>query len=161
MRPYYATAPTSSSTRSARSRSSQERLLFTGLVADLRGAAADVERRTSHQLCSYVLFTNIDLTIEQHERLRTAILDGITDGHVQSPLSVLLISLRCSIGCPICARPSLLLAPSEPGGESWDAHERAVIFPRAPFTGRDQLVTTLRAWLDDPDCGLSLYLAPT
>jgi hypothetical protein len=36
-------------------------------------------------------------------------------------------------------------------GESWDAHERAVIFPHAPFTGRDPQLTTLRAWLDDPD----------
>jgi hypothetical protein len=36
-------------------------------------------------------------------------------------------------------------------GESWDAHERAVIFPLAPLTGRDQLLAGMRAWLDDPE----------
>jgi hypothetical protein len=56
--------------------------VVTTLVADLRRAADDVETRTGQQITSYVLFTNIDLTVEQHERLRTAILDGITDGHV-------------------------------------------------------------------------------
>jgi hypothetical protein len=36
-------------------------------------------------------------------------------------------------------------------GESWDSHERALIFPHAPLTGRDDLVASIRRWIDDPN----------
>jgi hypothetical protein len=36
-------------------------------------------------------------------------------------------------------------------GESWDAHERALIFPHAPLIGRDELLTSLRSWIDDSE----------
>ncbi len=128
--------------------------VVTALVGDLRGAAADVELRAGQQLSSYVLFTNIDLTIEQHERLRTAILHGIPDGHVH----VAVIG-AANLAAMLNRLPHLRSGFFATGafrtwGESWDAHERAVIFPHAPFTGRDQLLTTLRAWLDDPDVRL-------
>jgi hypothetical protein len=121
------------------------------LVADLRGAAADVERQTGQHLSSYVLFTNIDLTVEQHERLRTAIVGGIADGHV----NVAVIG-AADLAAMLNQLPHLRSAffttdAFRTWAESWDAHERAVIFPRTPLTGRDQLLTTLRAWLDDPN----------
>jgi hypothetical protein len=36
-------------------------------------------------------------------------------------------------------------------GESWDVHERATIFPRAPLIGRDELLATIGNWLRDPE----------
>ena len=125
--------------------------VVTTLVADLRRAADDVETRTGQQITSYVLFTNIDLTVEQHERLRTAILDGITDGHVH----VAVIG-AADLAAMLNQLPHLRSAFFATGafrtwGESWDAHERRVIFPHAPLTGRDLPLTTLRAWLNDPD----------
>ena len=125
--------------------------VVTALVADLKGAAAGVERRTSQRLSSYALFTNIDLTIEQHDRLRTAILDGITDEHVH-----VAIVGAADLAAMLNQLPHLRSAFFATGafrtwGESWDAHERGVIFPRAPLTGRDQLLTTVQAWLNDPD----------
>jgi hypothetical protein len=123
--------------------------VITGLVAELRGAAADVELRTGERLSSYVLFTNIDLTIEQHERLRTAILVG--GGHVK----VAVIG-AADLAAMLNRLPHLRSAFFATGafrtwGESWDAHARAVIFPHAPLTGRDQLLTDIRAWLDDAE----------
>jgi hypothetical protein len=125
--------------------------VVTTLVADLQGAAADIESRTGQQLSSYVLFTNVDLTIEQHDRLRTAILDGIADGHIH-----VAVVGAADLAAMLNQLPHLRSAFFATGafrtwGESWDAHERAVIFPHAPLTGRDQLLDTLRAWLNDPD----------
>jgi hypothetical protein len=125
--------------------------VITGLVAELRGAAVDVELRTGQRLSSYVLFTNIDLTIQQHEKLRTAILEGITDGHV----NVAVIG-AADLAAMLNRSPHLRSAFFATGafrtwGESWDAHERAVILPHAPITGRDQLLTDIRSWLDDPE----------
>jgi hypothetical protein len=125
--------------------------VVTKLVADLGGAAADVERRTRQQLSSYVLFTNIDLTIEQHEKLQTAILEGIADGHIH-----VAVVGAADVAAMLNQLPHLRSAFFATGafrtwGESWDAHERALIFPHAPLTGRDHLLTTLRAWLHDPD----------
>jgi hypothetical protein len=125
--------------------------IVTGLIAELRGAAADVEQRTGHHLSSYVLFTNIDLTIEQHERLRTAIAEGITDGHVTVAVIGAANLAAMLNGLPHLRSAFFATGAFRTWGESWDAHERAVIFPHAPLTGRDQLLTTLRAWLNDPD----------
>jgi hypothetical protein len=125
--------------------------VVTGLVAELRGAAADVELQTGQYLSSYVLFTNVDLTIEQHERLRTAIVEGITDGHV----NVAVIG-AADLAAMLNQLPHLRSAFFATGafrtwGESWDAHERAVVFPHAPLTGLDHEITTVRAWLEDPE----------
>jgi hypothetical protein len=125
--------------------------VISGLVAELCGAAADVELRTSERLSSYVLFTNIDGTIKQHERLRAAILEGITDGHV----NVAVIG-AADLAAMLNQLPHLRSAFFATGafrtwGESWDAHERAVSFPHAPLTGRDEVLTTVREWLDDPE----------
>src|SRR5262249_12214178 len=43
--------------------------LVSALATELRGEAAKIERETEYLLSSYVLFTNIDLTIEQHATL--------------------------------------------------------------------------------------------
>ena len=47
------------------------------LLSDLRGAALVVESRTGKRLASYILWTNIDLTLEQKGALRAAMLKGI------------------------------------------------------------------------------------
>jgi hypothetical protein len=125
--------------------------IVTGLVTELRGAAADVELRTGQQLRSYVLFTNVDLTIEQHDTLRATILDGITDGHVS--VSVVGAADLAAMLNQLAYLRSAFFATGafRTWGESWEAHERAVIFPHAPLTGRDGLVATIRGWLDNPE----------
>lgn len=123
--------------------------IVTALVQDLRGAAAEVERRTGQRLDSYVLFTNVDLTIEQHERLRAAILDGVADGHIHAA-----VVGAADLAAMLNQLPHLRSAFFATGafrtwGESWDAHERGVVFPRAALIGRDPVLATLRACLED------------
>ena len=149
-RPFCDPATTSFSTRDARSRNSRARIV-TGLAAELRGAVRTVEQRTGQQLSSYVLFTNVDLTIEQHDTLRTAIIDGITDGYVS--VSVVGAADIAAMLNQLAYLRSAFFATGgfRTWGESWDAHERADIFPHAPLTGRDELVATIRGWLDNPE----------
>ena len=125
--------------------------IVTGLAAELRGAVRTVEQRTGQQLSSYVLFTNVDLTIEQHDTLRTAIIDGITDGYVS--VSVVGAADIAAMLNQLAYLRSAFFATGgfRTWGESWDAHERADIFPHAPLTGRDELVATIRGWLDNPE----------
>jgi hypothetical protein len=131
--------------------------IVTGLVTELRGAAADVELRTGQQLRSYVLFTNVDLTIEQHDTLRATILDGITDGHVS--VSVVGAADLAAMLNQLAYLRSAFFATGafRTWGESWEAHERAVIFPHAPLTGRDGFEVGLIIL----KCGSSLCPAPT
>jgi hypothetical protein len=125
--------------------------VVTGLAGELRGAAAEVEERTGQRLSSYALFTNVHLTVEQHETLHTAILAGITDEHASvavvgaADLAAMLNQL------PHLRSAFFATAAFRTWGESWDAHEKGVIFPRAPLTGRDALVASIRDWIDDPN----------
>jgi len=50
--------------------------VFWTLISGVKGAAADVVVRTGKKLDRYVLFTNIDLSHEQKEKLRQSIVDG-------------------------------------------------------------------------------------
>ena len=42
--------------------------IVSDLCGDLKGAIADVERRTGKSLTSYVFFTNVDLTPDHHDQ---------------------------------------------------------------------------------------------
>jgi hypothetical protein len=122
----------------------------TAVGADLRGAAADIERRKGQRLSSYVFFTNVDLTVEQHDTLRAAILDGISDGHVS--VSIVGAAELAAMLNQLAHLRSAFFATGafRTWGESWDAHERTLIFPHAPLIGRDEPLASLRGSLEDP-----------
>jgi hypothetical protein len=125
--------------------------IVSSLAAELRGAAADIERQRGKPLSSYVFFTNIDLTVEQHDTVRAAILDGISDGHVSVSI-VGAAELAAMLNQFAHLRSAFFATGAfRTWGESWDAHERALIFPHAPLIGRDELVASLRGWIEDPE----------
>jgi hypothetical protein len=125
--------------------------LVSALTRDLRGAAAKIELETGQPLSSYVFFTNIDLTIEHHATLSAAILDGISDGHVSVSV-VGAADLAAMLNDLVHLRSAFFATGAfRTWGQSWAAHERAVIFPHAPLIGRADLLTSLRSWIDDPD----------
>jgi hypothetical protein len=53
--------------------------IVSALVTEPRRAVLAVEIRTGKTLASYVLWTTVDLSVDQHETLRTAILDEYSD----------------------------------------------------------------------------------
>ena len=119
-------------------------------MADLRGAALDVERRSGATLNNYVLFTNIDLTAEQQRRLETVIAEGLDDHDVRigvvgaASLSAMLNQL------PHVRSAFFATAAFRTWEDSWDAHRRVVAFPQTEVSGRDDELATLRTWISDP-----------
>jgi hypothetical protein len=125
--------------------------IVSALATELRGAAAEIERQRGQPLSSYAFFTNVDLTVEQHATLREAILDGISDGHVSVSL-VGAADLAAMLNELAYLRSALFATGAfRTWGESWNAQERALIFPHAPLIGRDELLTSVRSWIDDPE----------
>jgi hypothetical protein len=125
--------------------------IVSALAAELRGVAAEIEREKGQPLSSYVFFTNVDLTVEQHATLSAAVLDGISDGHVS--VGVVGAAELAAMLNELAHLRSAFFATGafRTWGESWDAHERALIFPHAPLIGRDELLISLRSWFDDPE----------
>jgi hypothetical protein len=125
--------------------------IVSALADDLRGAAAEIELATGQPLSSYVFFTNVDLTVAQHDTLRAAIIEGISDGHVSVSI-VGAAELAAMLNQFAHLRSAFFATGAfRTWGESWDAHERATIFPRAPLIGRDDLIATIQDWLQDPE----------
>jgi hypothetical protein len=120
-------------------------------VSDLRGAILDVERRSEITLSSYALFTNVDLTIQQHDRIRAAIAEGLSEPRVRvgivaaADLSAMLNQL------PHLRSAFLATGAFRTWGESWDAHQRVIAFPQTTLTGRDEELASLRAAIGDPE----------
>ncbi|MGJ5072058.1 hypothetical protein [Bradyrhizobium oligotrophicum] len=125
--------------------------IVSALADDLRGEAGAIEQSTGHPLSSYVFFTNVDLTIEQHNTLRAAILDGISGSHVSVNI-VGAAELAAMLNQFAHLRSAFFATGAfRTWGESWDAHESATILPRAPLIGRDDLIATVQHWIRDPE----------
>jgi hypothetical protein len=121
------------------------------LVDVLRGAIIDVEKRARITLNSYVLFTNVDLTTDQHDCIRAAVADGLAEGQVNVG-----IIAAADLAAMLNELPHLRSAFIATGafrswGESWEAHQRVIAFPQIALTGRDQDLATLRSWVNDPE----------
>jgi hypothetical protein len=125
--------------------------IVAAIASELRGAILDVERRSSTALSGYVLFTNVDLTTQQHDRLRTAIADGVADNRVSvgvvgaADLAAMLNQL------PHLRSAFFATTAFRTWGESWDAHNSAHVFPQAALTGREDALATLCGWIGDSD----------
>jgi hypothetical protein len=126
--------------------------IVSALAAELRGAAAEIEQEKLQPLSSYVFFfTSVDLTVEQHATLSAAVLDGISDGHVSVGI-VGAAELAAMLNGLAHLRSAFFATGAfRTWGESWNAHECALIFPHAPLIGRDDLLISLRSWIDDPE----------
>lgn len=76
---------TSRSTRKRASDPATRNAAISRLKSDLRGELHRVEQRTGKKLSSYLLWTNLHLTTEQAEELRTAILERYPDDAAGRP----------------------------------------------------------------------------
>ena len=139
-----------------------------GLVAEVRRAVVDVETRTGKTLASYVLWTNVDLSVDQHERLRAAILDGRSDDG-RGPIHANVIG-GAEFAAVINDLPHLRSAffvtdAFQDWGLSFEAHQRESLpidssGQLAPFTGRDQLTDELRTLVDRPSVRAVVVTGP-
>ncbi len=122
------------------------------------GAAAAIELRTSKPLASYVLWTNVHLTVAQARKLQTSILKGITNANKRK----LLVTV---VGSPTLAAlaqhyphlRSAFFATSafRDWGGAFEAHQRQSFQisderDLARLTGRDGSLNELRRLIDDP-----------
>ncbi len=119
--------------------------------SDLTGAALEVELRSAKALASYVLFTNVDLTIDQQNEIRDAIIEGVTDGHIR-PRVISAGGLAAMLNeMPHLRSAFFATSAFRAWGESWDTHQKGTVFPQTAFIGREDVLTKLRAWIDDPN----------
>jgi hypothetical protein len=138
------------------------------LVAEVRGAVVDVERRTGKKLASYVLWTNVDLSVDQHERLRAAILDEHpVDATVTIHSNVIgAAGLAAMINDLPHLRSAFFVTDAfQDWGLSFEAHQRESLAidsseELAPFTGRDRSIDELRAVIDSPSVRAVVVTGP-
>jgi hypothetical protein len=139
-----------------------------GLVAEVRRAVVDVETRTGKTLASYVLWTNVDLSVDQHERLRAAILDGRSDdGRVPIHANVVGAAELAAIinDLPHLRSAFFVTDAFQDWGLSFEAHQRESLpidssGQLAPFTGRDRLTDELRTLVDRPSVRAVVVTGP-
>jgi hypothetical protein len=138
-----------------------------GLVAEMRRAVVDVETRIGKTLASYVLWTNVDLSVDQHERLRAAILDGRSDdGRVPIHANVVGAAELAAIINDLPHLRSAFFATDafQDWGLSFEAHQReSLIDPSgrlAPLIGRDRSIDELRTVVDRPSVRAVVVTGP-
>jgi len=124
--------------------------IVSDLCSDLKGAIADVERRTDKSLISYVFFTNVDLTPNHHHQLRNAVLVGADEQRVRVGIVGAGNVAAMLNGLPHLRSAFFATAAFRTWGESWDTHRHVEAFPEAPLIGRDQVVDKLKGWIADP-----------
>jgi len=121
------------------------------LASGLKGAIAEVERRTGKVLATYVLFTDVDLLTTQHEQLKHAIREGAGE----RPISVEVVG-AADLAAMLNSLPHLRSAffstlDFQTWAESWEAHRRTSIFAQTPLIGRDTVSESLTALPRQPD----------
>lgn len=119
------------------------------LTSELKGAIADVERRTGKVLATYVLFINVDLTVAQHEQLSRAIRKEASE----RPINVEVIG-AAALAAMLNNLPHLRSAffstlNFQTWAESWQAHCRASPFAQTPLIGRVTICEALTTLLRD------------
>lgn len=121
------------------------------LCSELRGAIADVEGRTEKALASYVLFTNVDLTTEQREQIRQAIIAdcGGREFHVDVVGAAILAAMLNDLSHLRSA--FFATAAFRTWWESWEAHRSAAAFAEIPLIGRGPIMEQLVGWIADPE----------
>jgi hypothetical protein len=142
--------------------------IVAGLVAELRRAVVDVETRTGKTLASYVLWMNVDLSVDQHERLRAAILDGHSaDEGVPIDANIIGAAELAAIINDLPHLRSAFFATDafQDWGLSFEAHQRASLpidssGRLAPLTGRDHSIEELRTLVDRPSVRAIVVTGP-
>ncbi len=138
------------------------------LVAEVRGAVVDVKTRTGKTLASYVLWTNVDLSVDQHERLRASILDGHpADKPVPIVANVVGAAEFAAIinDLPHLRSAFFVTDAFQDWGLSFEAHQRESLpidssGQLAPFTGRDRLTDEFRTLVDRPSVRAVVVTGP-
>ena len=142
--------------------------IVSALVAELRRAVLDVEIRTGKTLASYVLWTNVDLSVDQHERIRAAILDGHSEDE-PAPIHANVVGaaeLAAMINDLPHLRSAFLTTDAfQDWGLSFEAHQRESLLTDssgrlAPLIGRDRSVEELRTLVDRPSVRAIVVTGP-
>ena len=129
------------------------------LRSELRGAIADVEERTGKTVASYVLFTNVDLTIEDQESLSRAIRYGRQSTYVA-------IMGAAQLAAALNSLPHLRSAYFVTRGfrtweAAWKTHA-ALVFSGAEIdlVGRNDQLEQLVSWINDPQIRAIVLTGP-
>ena len=129
------------------------------LRSALHGEIAEVERRTGKSVVSYVLFTNVDMTLTEQESLARAIRHGKEEINVE-------IMGAAQIAAALNNLPHLRSAyfvtqRFRTWEATWEAHA-ALEFSGAEvdLVGRDEARNQLAGWVDDPQVRSVILTGP-
>ena len=131
------------------------------LRSSLRGAISDVEERTGKTVASYVLFTNVDMTIQEQESLASA----IRRGHSREEVNVAILG-AAHIAAALNGLPHLRSAYFVTQGfrtweVAWEAHAALVVSgAEVDLVGRDDGLEQLAGWVDDPQVRAVILTGP-
>ena len=129
------------------------------LRSKLRGAIADVEERTGKTVASYVLFTNVDMTLPEQEALARAIRHGreevnvaiICAAHVAAALNDL----------PHLRSAYFVTQDYRTWEVAWEAHAALVVSGATiDLVGRDGGLEQLVGWVNDPEVRAVILTGP-
>lgn len=129
------------------------------LRSELRRALADVEVRTGKIVASYILFTNVDVTIQDQESLASAIRHDREDTHVA-------IMGAAHLAAALNGLPHLRSAYfATQGFQTWEAAREAhaaLAFTGADIdlVGRDDGLGELLSWINDPQVRAIVLTGP-
>ena len=129
------------------------------LRSELRGAIADVEERTGKTVASYVLFANVDVTIQNQESLARAIRHGREETYVA-------IMGAAHLAAALNGLPHLRSAYFVTQEfRTWEAARNthaALVFSGADIdlVGRDDGLSELVAWINDPQVRAIVLTGP-
>ena len=129
------------------------------LRSTLRGAIADVEKRTGKAVASYVFCTNVDMTLPEQESLARAIRHGREEVHVA-------ILSAAHVAAALNDLPHLRSAYFVTQGfrtweVAWQAH--AALFVSGAdvdLMGRDDGLDQLAGWVNDPQVRAVILTGP-
>ena len=126
---------------------------------NLHGAIADVEERTGKTIASYILFTNVDMTIKEQESLARAIRHGREEVNVA-------IICAAHVAAALNDLPHLRSAYFVTEGfrtweVAWEAHAALPISEATvDLVGRDSGLERLEGWIDDAQVRAVILTGP-
>jgi len=127
------------------------------LKREVGGAANAVSSRTGYELASYKLWTNIHLTVDQNKRLRTAILEGMSDEAARRCHAMVVGAAELAAmlnDLPHLRSAFFVTSAFRDWGRAFEAHERQALPIKttglpAPMIGRERSIDHLRVAIDE------------
>jgi len=118
------------------------------LLRELRGAAGEVRQRTGRPLDAYVLYTNVDLTIDQKRELEAAIREEHHELRVQAIGAAVLAAILNNL--PHLRSAYFSTDQFATWTHAWESHNNISLSTEVPrLVGRDSLVEAAKTAIDD------------